>query len=566
MKKKSIINFMKSVTLITVQAIINFSIIILPVVFFPSCKFSSESLSEYFAANAGQIVIRSVSFDRSYPADADGILSVPSSVACTATFYITNPEGTSFTASASLASDESSSVLTAAGLSAANEMAVSVADKEHVTVTYSRDMLVALERGGDISTTLALAPSDGSAVAPFTEKLRCNSVPPQVAGACVMMLKDKAKSAVQAGVTVGEYILCFNIEDLGEIHSDMQKLTILGLSSGTASFEGSSPSAFLKSNNLSSNEAWDENPQILYDDNPAEAAGSNYELVKIYAGNQFTAVEAGTPFYVRTGIPYNSQTNSSFTISLADTKGLSSSVTICAFSDQLSEPFCSAEEEAANKSSKTNSSTNMIYAIQLSENQSYYQLSISAPDSAEDAEIIYSVYSTSTSTTLALNDCVKSKALMNIPEGTYVVKAFARKNGWLDSRLKTWSITIGAYTSAGITIKTPESYQINFLVSPTIYKENVGGTAQLKVTIQNSSGETVLVADSTTENTDSELSDVSMILYDRGTAYIPEIAENSPYLLAIPSFIQADTEYYILVKVTFNSVIYSGQIPMSVVN
>src|SRR5574344_1424314 len=106
-----------------------------------ACSFSSEKLSEYFTRNSTGIVIRTVSYERAYPCDGDGFISVPSAAPCTLTFYLTNPQGIDFTASASLDSATSVSVLSAAGITADDEIKTEVIDKEHISVTYSRSLL-----------------------------------------------------------------------------------------------------------------------------------------------------------------------------------------------------------------------------------------------------------------------------------------------------------------------------------------------------------------------------------------------------------------------------------------
>lgn len=207
-----------------VPAIILFSVLC------SSCNFfSSDSFTEYLKKNETEIEVVESRFQSEYPSDGSDVVSIPSNDDCKITYVVRNPLGLSITPVVTNKADTQSAL---ASLSNPYSFETSD-DNNYVIVTLTKEMLVAIEMGGDVSPVINLTASGyGAEIPEYSYRIRANAPPLFVEGACVMI-----DTAYKTTSSKGHYVLCFNLPEIifdstGN-QCDIDKIYITGLDSVT---------------------------------------------------------------------------------------------------------------------------------------------------------------------------------------------------------------------------------------------------------------------------------------------------------------------------------------------
>ncbi len=565
-----------------------------------SCSLFTTKISDFLYEQENKIYVSSIEFDTTYPTDSDGITCIPSNEDIPLRFLIQNPGAFPLTASIETQAD-SSSVLSDFSSSERYTYNSDPGTTDVVELVYTKEMLTALEKnkaGTDISPTLYLYASDDytyeDSIDPYVATLNVNSPPPPVQGACVMV-----DEAFKTNSSKGKYVLCFNLpddlfskdnDDYG-IHSDVITGKIEGLTGIIDAGDNTSVSykKFEQGFSLELDpESGTYNTVYLPSKEPIKLGVNSYTNVQ--SSTTADGMPAATfgawtyPVYITDGAYSYSGDVREYTITLIDEAGLESSVTVATNSHQLKPVTANADSTEV---------------ITLADDE-YYTLILTAPtrtvgtifEEVSDVTIVYKIYSKDYSTGSAVTTLIKKGEELDtvscqLYEGTYVVQAYAHKEGYIDSEILNVTLYLGAKIEVEMNIETPGEYNAYVGVAPVEF-----WTEDIKQSVKTRSIYVETYLYSTYEDEDSgetrkiiETSkkyDVEMYLMQNGEviydSVIEDFYENKVYYLTGDqenkwSFETScllwqtlhDEVYTLLIKVIPSETeIFSGSIPITV--
>src|SRR5574344_1443828 len=350
--------------------------------------FTTDKLTDYLNKNENTIAVVDAQFENEYPTDADDVTSIPSNADCKITYLVRNPLGLTIVPVVTNVAD-GNSVLS--GLSDCYSYESSD-DNNYITVTLSKEMLSRMEKGGEVSPVVSLTAEDYSGeVEKYCYSIRANTPTLFVQGACVMV-----DSAYETSASKG-YSL--NIDTTAKTHSLPSNL-----------------SATLVQNTY------------------------NQQKAVSFIADKY-------PVYITTKTVAAYNDNLDFTIKIVDAKGLSSSVTVNTNSLQLSPVTTNIT-----KQTKQNDGSYTIALVDSNGNAvNYFTAVLTAPtttnsptDLVSQTTIVYKIYSVSGSTELLLTQDSSSNPVgWDCKAGKYRIEAYARKDGYVDSKIQSWSFTVG---------------------------------------------------------------------------------------------------------------------------
>lgn len=403
-----------------------------------TCSFLNKPMLNELKKYTENVVFMKYELNQSTRKDKDDYLCVSSAEDLIIDYYISNPQLYSFggnTISKNMAEnyaivkDESNGEKHDAAVN--NYMFVEQVDPNLVRVTISASYLTQIDgvksgygidadnntKGkGDIMPNVTLTESGSGRK--FTSpkiKLACNSTPMPVRNLSIFRKETDISGEYK-------YILCFNMPDISGIHKDVVNLTV---SSNMADFtELSIP--ITPDPNAPDDAGIDTNSDTKFGIVDSTTMGN---LIPATGDNTETATWTGEglprAIYVDTGYIAEKSENVSFTITLKDYEGFSSSATVSVTATQLKVP-----------------TTNLSYTDPPTEENSYNgkgsvdtnietgwgTIKITAPTS--NAKVHY-IASNSTGTVYSGSGTGSVNA--KLPGGIWTVETWAQQKGYLDS-------------------------------------------------------------------------------------------------------------------------------------
>ncbi len=371
--------------------------------------------------------------------DNNGATCVPSSNDHTVTFFLRNPQKYSFALHDNME-------LQLGGLAEFSSSDVSVAqdanDKSKIVITYSASFLRRFGEGTDISPKVTLLHPVSRANFGVYDKLNLssNSPPPVPSGAVAM----------QTSETPSKWVVCFDLPVAGsmkDIHKDLKTITING-------------QAFDISVNSSGAISYDSSAQTVLTTSAPGGLVANQNTGMSFASS-------GQPSYFATG--QNADENEKiFNITLTDTAGLSSSLSVSARGFKLSNPAAFEVDDTAyehpftlasaagdhknNVSQEDDGSARVrIHADALTASVTYDKID---PDTgttigsetinpqaydSSNAYIVYEVYQEEACATLLASGRINGlNGIVTMPDTNCWIKAFVRKPLYADSDAIVW--------------------------------------------------------------------------------------------------------------------------------
>lgn len=332
-------------------------------------------------------------------------------------------------------------------------------------------------------------------VNPYIPKIRINSPPPPVQGACVMVDTTDNTRPI--------YVLCFNLPDClflqGGIHRDMQggesqeedglkgRITITGL--GKNSDDGYSSGIPLR---IVPDTEIGDGSRGSFTSRLPHAPPSSHTLSKIaeinrYSENGMPAVEFNAenhPVYIL-DLDHRVQDriDRAYTITLTDEKGLSSTVTLNARFYQLDEVSAWKGKHRYNTGAvyitfPADDEGNELVDSELLNLLAPTKIANSENLSVSDVDIYYEIWSLDmfrdphntgviyTEVGSYESNRSRSSKLLTLENHTvYRISAYARKEGYLDSKVSHWFVTSGNYRYVPVSVETgTSSYGVEFAV------------------------------------------------------------------------------------------------------
>ena len=371
--------------------------------------------------------------------DNNGATCVPSSNDHTVTFFLRNPQKYSFALHDNME-------LQLGGLAEFSSSDVSVAqdanDKSKIVITYSASFLRRFGEGTDISPKVTLLHPVSRANFGVYDKLNLssNSPPPVPSGAVAM----------QTSETPSKWVVCFDLPVAGsmkDIHKDLKTVTING-------------QAFDISVNSSGAISYDSSAQTVLTTSAPGGLVANQNTGMSFASS-------GQASYFATG--QNADENEKiFNITLTDTAGLSSSLSVSARGFKLSNPAAFEVDDTAyehpftlasaagdhknNVSQEDDGSARVrIHADALTASVTYDKID---PDTgttigsetinpqaydSSNAYIVYEVYQEEACATLLASGRINGlNGIVTMPDTNCWIKAFVRKPLYADSDAIIW--------------------------------------------------------------------------------------------------------------------------------
>ena len=276
--------------------------------FMMSCEFWQVPVRDYLEKWTSQVSIEKYElYGIETYTDKDGNLCIPSGQDVPVSLFMINPYHYDFRDfPGKITSVENESI-------GGNAFPTITPDNEDTTVlhfTYGSNYLTAYECGHDIGAIITVEhPYNSSERKEFPLVIKCNSKPPAINYGAVMQNNNT-------------YFLCFNIapSSISEIHTDIKQIVI---------DDGS--------NTRTSACHVESNGNIVLDSSDSLSKTSPGTLTAAGPRASFTP-DSTNAFYFNSGISVEADREMSFTITLLDEAGLSSSTVISTASRQLEAP------------------------------------------------------------------------------------------------------------------------------------------------------------------------------------------------------------------------------------
>lgn len=396
---------------------------------FSSCRFFEEYLNEpvkeYFkdyTETAG--IMRYEITGGEYHEDANGRISIFSSSDAEITFYLRNPQKFNFSvanANLDFSALNNEDVKKVFGVEAEKSLVRISQDSQDYTVltlSYPSEFLTQTETGFEISPEITL--SHPVSQIPFETysdlKLYSNSAPPPVYGAAVYQNQK---------TTPNTYVLFFNMLDkllLKGIHQDISSISISKSSAGSSAGEIQS-----------SIEIEDDGSFSFENDEFFKIGNTSAD----YTPSSVLFVEKGQPAYFITRDALSDQ-NTTYTITLKDKAGLSSSVQANVYSTKLGDvSILNSVGQKISSGDELEQDTDSSYATLI------LKPAETATDGKEtyntaDSVVVYEIYQGENDSGKLLMSGTNSggELKLQIPSGAIFVRAYARKNLFADSSVK----------------------------------------------------------------------------------------------------------------------------------
>ncbi len=530
-----------------------------------SCK--REPIFDYLNQNSKKIEISQMTSNIDLPTDNDGYLSLPSNQDVILSYQIKNALGYELNYTYELPSATQTliqNLLAASKIYSETNYSTQITNNFVVIVSLPQDFLYQIERsqlenagpGTDFSATLNLTSQDyvyngSSQIDSFTKNLRVNSPPPCVQGGVIMV-----DSGTSTDKSLGCYVLCFNLPDTifesNGIHRDVTKIKIEGLSNKVDYI--SPQKRYSKGIDLNidfSNNSISYNKTDLPDTTSSTLDLSRIEYNNVGAYG-FPAVKfepSNYPVYIADTNNFSSSgDNRTYTITLYDEKGLSSSVKLNTLFYQLENVKAKTHKTYYNQGNLNVSLTDKETA------QGYLFFNLESPTGVvggtifdvKDAQIYYSIYSLDMLALLpssANMDSIKnvswvkdsytrfeeqhadSPVVLKLNDNhIYKIDAFARKDGYLDSNVATWVVNVGNWRFVPVEI-SGFSYNVKFdLTRKSVDEDGFPETYAFTVNFYDEDGK--LLETDWTQNPYSALEKMTLSVKDESGGTLVDSVEN----------------------------------------
>lgn len=584
----------KNFSLTTMHSLLLSAVFVLLTFTFSSCNLFSmikgedyETLTEFLSRNETEIRIVDKIFPSVLPVDKEGFPSIPSESDYYVTYLIKNPNALPINALVKTAADQY--------LSPTEMYIVNLPDISYsaLTINYTHEMLVRMERGGDISTTINLELNGKSVCEPYVEKLRSNTPPPPVQNACVMI------EPTQEQEYQGYYILCFNLPDTlfreESIHSDVKKIYITGFTDEKHKALANGLDLNIDFTNKTFNSKLTDERSAQFKD--------KLEMIEYLNSAEYKKNMSGTPYvtfnpsehavYIRDEGPRAKRTfdkeKQPYTITLEDEKGLRTSITVNPYDMQLNPVklqndgyLKDIENVYVNRKvdplddgtiienfireKRIRETNKLIYG----NNVGYFLLNMEAPtqtlgeifENIPGVEVYYEV-SLIDLFAPGIQDYYEGHkvSLASVPlydDHYYSIKAYAHKDGFIDSEVNTWNITVGNWETVDVEVDAAIRYDIRFEITPLVIKKELFESLRmLSLTLfitDRQTGETTVIRDNSEEYhaLPAEERPEWQIYDSSGTLYVPlrndKQAENSNALrFYLPDYMGIQPAEYTLI-------------------
>lgn len=561
---------------------------------FAGCNFSSApKMSAYLDEHINRIEVMDVVYDKDYPTDEDKVLCIPSNEDTSIQFYIRNLQNTTLGLDGNLTTEQDSKILTLSKLidkEYKNFTLTNDASSETDAYTYkfnseysvltlnlTKEILYELEKkdnggpGLDLNPYFSLVSKDSTyttSIEPYKELVRVNSAPPPVQGATVMVDSSFARNqSTYYSESIGKYVLCFNLPekifDKDGAHTDVTRAKITGLSNETAGTLAKGVDLNIDLENLTFDNTY------LTNQYSNTISSNTYNNDAVYgSGLPAVTFKADSyPVYILDNAYATRKDSRNYTITLYDSKGLSSSFTVNTLSKKLRKVTANVE----------NGESIELDSDRYGNITSYFNLVLSAPtqtygsesDFVSDVNIRYYIYYRAKGDSeLVLLDSGLKSDVYNLPvnkDGYYYVEAYATKSGYIDSDLYSFSFYIGPRVVITIDVEAPQTYVLVMSLDQQLFEYSKAKKADKYRTI-------TLNVEVYTEGElvpyyQNNLGTPSLTLYDRGEK-IAEQAENNPYKIILPEIEKLRYDilndknagtYRLYAEITYMGVEYSSE-------
>ncbi|MGP1459581.1 MAG: hypothetical protein ACTTKL_09760 [Treponema sp.] len=408
--------------------------------FVSSCNFWNEPVKSWFEEYTQLPAVISSSYEGSFIESPDGAVNAASSKDFIVTLMLSNPHNFSFTAENMTLSFPDS--LQSKGIDTSSvKIAQDADDPSKIRITYPKEFLRKTECGVDISPKVNLRhPKVGMDLGTYDAlRLVSNSPPPLPAGA--VLYKDTSQ-------TPARYVVCFNMPaagviKTGTVHHDLKTLKIGG-------------------------EIF---PIELNDDGTFCFSDSRLLQGELASHSAFVKLKPTAPEFKKTGQPVYFKTSDAentgeydYPIELIDKAGLSSKTFISTRSVQLKPPSARANGNALS------SGTHILDADNGGE---FANVTLTPPaqtvsgTAVDGAEVVYELWRghAAGGTLIASGALTSSSVSVKIPGGDTLLRAYAHKNGFVDSASADYKLTVKAQVffvkGSGATVLTGEAADTN---------------------------------------------------------------------------------------------------------
>lgn len=374
---------------------------------FNSCQMFTDSwnapVKDYFKEYTENAAVVGVEFEKEYPVDSEGYISVPSYPDINVSLILRNPRKYVLDTSVEFNNRETSADY---GLDEFPTVLQNSEDFSVINMTLTSAFLKNHEWGGDVSSKISMVEQkSGRVFSPYNLALRCNT-PPEMFGAIVCNLPDGSGNT--------KYVLCFNIPKTeylkkGATHSDIEKIIIDG----------------------------NEFPVSIDDDGTVNTNSTSLvteEPSGMSGGSAGDFIPTGTALYYITGDVLSSE-GTIYNLGVEDSKGLGLFYKV------------SANAEALNEVSFLDNNGNPITGetrLALDSECSYSTVQIVPPASAEDAYTVYEIYSVDNAEKETLVEKARNKGItkVRLSFGKNKIYAYAQKDYFADSPKSSRVITV----------------------------------------------------------------------------------------------------------------------------
>jgi len=518
---------------------------LLMAVHFISCSlFTDQKITDYLYDKSQKIQIAEARFSTPSQTDKEGVISISSENECVVTYLVNNPNGLALHATVTNAADGNSAIA-----ALANPYTATVSDdNNYVFVTLTEEMLRRMDMGNDVSPVVSLAADSYTGEIPaFTEKIRANSKPPAVTGACVMLDTSYALNATSShDSSKGKYVLCFNLPDelfdSGGIHGDVKKVYATGLSS-----------VYSKGIALNINAAANTWNTTDLPSNPSALYGANTYLSPVTV----TFVPGKHPVYLLTQVQAYYGDSQNFTITLEDEKGLQSNAVVAVNSTKLKAVTTNITNETQLASGKYQ----IALVDALGNKTDYYTVTMAAPvktnkplETVSGASVLYSLYTGSVTYTLLTTGSGNEGCSFNLPAGSYKITAHAQKDGYVDSDETSWEFIVGDDADKIVTATNVGDATVRFelSLSPLVFSRKIISSRH-DMTFS-ATGYTV---PANTTIASPALSNVLLVVMNSGKKYVSSEGSADAYTVSLPLDVHAN-RYQVTASFVYNSLTYSG--------
>ena len=385
-----------------------------------SCEYLHEPVRDYFEKWTNKVSIEKYEINNvEFYEDKDGNVCIGSDQDAYVSLFMLNPYHYDFN------SPEFSSKITSVQNETAGSSSLSfpdiipdASDTTHLHLTYAKEFLKAYEGGHDIGAVITVEhPYNSGEKNEYTLNVKCNSKPPVINYGAVMQNNNT-------------YFLCFNIAPsyISDIHTDIKQIVI---DDGT---------------NIRTSECHVESDGTIVLDSPDSLSKTSPGTLTAAGPGASFSPDSTNAFYFSSGIAVEADREMSFTITLIDEAGLSSSTVISTASRQLEAPR--AWDSVADIELVPSTTTSVINTLVLGSNyEGLINLSIPIQtingDPVSGVQVYYKLKKNNTSSTSGGNRTEYENHDITVSEtGEHQLQVWAEKEGYVNSATVTYTIKI----------------------------------------------------------------------------------------------------------------------------